>query len=487
MSPVRDPHRDDALGRALRALPKIDRVLAEPRVLAVAKRLGREPTARLARLVVDEARRALLEPEPAPAVSEPAPLDLERAALEVERRADELMRRRLSPVINATGVVLHTNLGRAPLSAAAARAVADSARGYVALEVELGSGRRGPRAPFAERALAELTGAEAALLVNNCAAAVLLVLGALAMGKRVLVSRGELVEIGGGFRVPEVLARSGAVLAEVGTTNKTRLSDYEAELGRGEVGAILRVHQGNFRQAGFVERPALAALAALGRERGVPVIEDLGGGALVELEGYGLAGEPTPRASLEAGVSVVCFSTDKALGGPQGGALVGAQTIVERARRDPLARALRMGRLPLVALEETLRPYLEGRAFEEVPVLAAVAAPLEAIRARAEAWRAEVVARLAQRPTTADGDEVQVEVAALEVEMGGGTLADVPLASAGLSLASRDVEGLAARLRAGTPAVLGRLREGRLLLDARTVLPHEDEALLSALVAALAP
>jgi L-seryl-tRNA(Ser) seleniumtransferase len=297
------------------------------------------------------------------------------------------------------------------------------------------------------------------------------------MGKRVLVSRGELVEIGGGFRVPEVLARSGAVLAEVGTTNKTRLADYEAELSRGEVGAILRVHQGNFRQAGFVERPSVAALAALARSRGVPLVEDLGGGALVDLAAHGLAGEPTPMASLEAGVSVVCFSTDKALGGPQGGALVGAQTIVERARRDPLARALRMGRLPLVALEETLRAYLEGRAFAEVPALAAVSAPLADVRARAERWQASLEARLARPP---------VEVVSLEVEMGGGTLADVPLSSAGLAVSSADVEGLAARLRAGTPAVMARVHEGRLLLDARTVLPHEDQALLDALVAALA-
>ncbi len=388
--------------------------------------------------------------------------------------AEEALATRARPVINATGVVLHTNLGRAPLAAPAVEALAASAGRYTSIEIDLGTGKRGARAAFAEGGLAQLAGAEAGLVVNNNAAATLLALSALAMGRRVIVSRGELVEIGGGFRVPDVCARSGAELVEVGTTNRTRLADYERALDAGGAAAILRVHQGNFRQIGFVERPEGAALADLAHARGVWLIEDLGGGAMVDLSASGLTGEPTVRACVAAGADVVCFSTDKLLGGPQGGALVGRAEAIEKARRDPLARALRIGRLPLVALEATVALYLEGR-LDEVPALAALRRPQGEVRARAEAW-AEAFAERG----------VQASVVDLEGAVGGGALAEAPVRSAGVAIDGGDPEALAALLRAGDPPVVGRIQEGRLLLDARTVLPGEDDALIAAVVRAAA-
>lgn len=446
-------------------LPRVDRVALHSSLDGVRRRLGAEAVTRLARRIIDAARKAARGGAPCPTLDEAA-----RAVLAL---AEAALAARARPVINATGVVLHTNLGRAPLPRRAVAALAGSAGRYTSVEIDLATGRRGARGAFAERALAELTGAEAALVVNNNAAATLLVLSALAAGRKVLVSRGELIEIGGGFRVPDVCARSGAALVEVGTTNRTRLADYERALAEGGVAAILRVHQGNFRQTGFVERPALRELAALCRAQKVLLIEDLGGGALVDLSPYGLAGEPTVRSSVEAGSDVVCFSTDKVLGGPQGGAIVGRAELVERARRDPLARAVRLGRLPLVAIEATLSCYLEG-ALDEVPALAAVRAPLEQARARAEKWKEALSAR-----------GVSARVVVLEAAMGGGALAEEPLGSAGVAIAEMDAEALAARLRGGDPPVVGRIHEGVLLLDARTVLTGEDDELIDAVVKAV--
>ena len=418
----------------------------------------------MARRAIDEARLAVRSGAACPTLDEVA---ARAAAL-----AREALAARARPVINATGVVLHTNLGRAPLAGPAVDALAASAGRYTSIEIDLGTGRRGARGAFAEGGLAQLAGAEAALVVNNNAAATLLALSALALGRKVIVSRGELIEIGGGFRVPDVCARSGAELVEVGTTNRTRLADYAQALDVPGVAAILRVHPGNFRQIGFVERPPAAAIAELAHARGVLLVEDLGGGAMIDLAPHGLEGEPTVRASVAAGADVVCFSTDKVLGGPQGGALVGRAAVVERARRDPLARALRLGRLPLVALEATVALYLEGR-LEEIPALAALRRPVAEVRARAEGWCAVLVAR-----------GVAASVVELEGAVGGGALAEAPVASAGVAIEG-DAEGLAARLRGGDPAVVGRIHQGRLLLDARTVLPGEDEALLAAVVAAV--
>ncbi len=454
----------------LAGLPRVDRVAAHPALDAVRRRLGAAAMTLLARRAIDEARLVVRGGAACPTLDEVAA----RAAV----LAREALASRARPVINATGVVLHTNLGRAPLAGAAVAALAASAGRYTSIEIDLGTGRRGARAAFAEGGLAQLAGGEAALVVNNNAAATLLALSAIVTaggkGRKVIVSRGELIEIGGGFRVPDVCARSGAELVEVGTTNRTRLADYQQALAAPGVAAILRVHPGNFRQVGFVERPAAAALAELAHAHGTLLVEDLGGGAMIDLTPHGLEGEPTVRASVAAGADVVCFSTDKVLGGPQGGALVGRAAVVELARRDPLARALRLGRLPLVALEATVALYLEGR-LDEIPALAALRRPVAEVRARAESWCAALCAR-----------GVEATVVDLEGAVGGGALAEAPVASAGVAIEG-DAEALASRLRAGEPPVVGRIHQGRLLLDARTVLPGEDAALLAAVAIALIP
>jgi L-seryl-tRNA(Ser) seleniumtransferase len=449
---------------ALRALPRVDRVVGLPALDEARRSLGPRVVTGLVRQALGEARDAVRGGAPAPGEE-----DVARRAIELARAREA---RRTARVVNATGVVLHTNLGRAPLAVDAVEALARTAGGYVSLEVDLATGRRGGRGGYAERALAELAGAEAALVVNNNAAAVLLALTAVAGGGRgVVVSRGELVEIGGGFRIPEVLARSGARMIEVGTTNRTREADYARALD-GDVAAILRVHPGNFRQLGFVERPPLDALVRLARARGVPLIEDLGGGLLVDLAASGLEREPVVRASIEAGADLVCFSTDKALGGPQGGAAVGRAALVEKLRKDPLARALRLGRLPLVALEATLGHLLRGD-LDAVPALAALRAPVAAVRARAERWRDALAAR-----------GVACELVDLDAVAGAGAFAEESLPSAGLALPG-DAEPLLARLRAAPTPVLARIHDDRVVIDARTVLPEEDAALLHTLASSL--
>ena len=452
---------------ALRTLPKVDRVAAHPSLDEARRALGVAAATDLARDAVAEARAALRAGGPAVTADEVAA----RAAAMARARLGQRTRR----VVNATGVVLHTNLGRAPLAADAVEALASTARGYASIEIDLASGRRGGRGAFAERALAGLTGAEAALVVNNNAAAVLLALTAIARGKAVLVSRGELVEIGGGFRIPEVLDRSGARMVEVGTTNKTRERDYaEALDAQGDVAAILRVHPGNFRQPGFVERPPLEAIAALAHARGAVVVEDLGGGLLVDVDAPGLEREPIVRASVAAGADVVCFSTDKALGGPQGGAIVGRAALVEQLRRDPLARALRLGRLPLVALEATLGHLMRGE-LDAVPALRALRIPIEGVRARAAGWARRLV-----------DAGVACEVVALDAVAGGGAFAEESVASAGVALEG-DAESWLAALRAGDPPIIARIEGDRLVLDARSVLPDEDDALVAAVTRRTAP
>src|SRR5919197_1252624 len=368
------------------------------------------------------------------------------ALLRAELRAARAPR--LRRVLNATGVIVHTNLGRAPLAAQALERVAEAARGYSNLEYDLAGGRRGSRQDHVAEALRRLTGAGAALVVNNNAAAVLLALAALAEGREVVVSRGELIEIGDGFRIPDVLARSCARLREVGTTNRTRAADYERAIGP-ETGALLRVHQSNFRVVGFTEQPSVAELAEVARRHGLPLVDDLGSGVLVALEG-----EPSARDSLGAGADLVCFSGDKLLGGPQAGVVVGRAELVERLRRHPLQRAVRADKLTLAALEGTLALYAEPeRAAREVPVLRMLGEEVGLVRARA--------ARLA----AAVGGEVEETVA----RVGGGALplAEVP------SYACAVEEALAGLLREGEPPIVGIVRDGRLLLDCRTLTDAE--------------
>jgi len=368
---------------------------------------------------------------------------------------DSARRPALRRVLNATGVIVHTNLGRAPLPAAALERVLEAGRAYSNLEYDLAEGARGSRQDHVARILRRLTGAESAIVVNNNAGAMLLALAALAEGREVLVSRGELIEIGDGFRIPDVLARSGARLVEVGTTNRTRASDYEHAV-RAETALLLRVHQSNFRVVGFTEQPSVGELAAVARRHDVPLLDDLGSGALLEL-----SDEPTVRAVLADGADLVCFSGDKLLGGPQAGIVVGSALLIERLRRHPLHRALRIDKLGLAALEGTLLLYLDPeRSLREIPVLRMLHEDRSVVRARAERLAAAV-----------DG-EIEETVG----RVGGGAL---PLAELP-SFACAVDEALAAPLRAHDPPVIGIVRDGRLLLDCRTLADGDVDEVAAA-------
>jgi L-seryl-tRNA(Ser) seleniumtransferase len=429
----------------LRDLPSVDELLrderlaAEPHELAVAA----------ARNALSHARAQIGEG------SDPASL-VDAALREVARMRRPSLRR----VLNATGVLVHTNLGRAPLSSAALARVAEVGGGYSNLEYDLERGERGSRQDHLARLLGHLTGAEAALVVNNNAAAVLLVLAALAEGREVVVSRGELIEIGDGFRIPDVLARSGARLVEVGTTNRTRARDYEGAIGP-ETAVLLRVHQSNFRVVGFSERPGLAELAEVARRHELPLVDDLGSGAVSPI-----GDEPTPSESLRAGADLVCFSGDKLLGGPQAGMVVGRADLVERLRRHPLQRALRADKLTLAALEGTLGLALDPATRADLPVLRMLHEPLESVRARAERLAGLI------------GGEVEETVA----RVGGGALPLAELPSAACAVE----EELAERLRLGEPPVVAVVRDGRTLLDCRTLTDAEVDEVAGAVAAARA-
>ena len=424
----------------LRDLPSVDRLL-DDEVLAAAPRSLATTAARAALELARAAIRAGADPGDVPA----------SARAELERLSTASLRR----VINATGVLLHTNLGRAPLAPAALARVVEVGGSYSNLELDLTSGARGSRQDHLAGALRRLTGAEAALVVNNNAAAVLLALAALAEGREVLVSRGELVEIGDGFRIPDVLARSGARMMEVGTTNRTRAGDYERAVGP-ETALLLRVHQSNFRQVGFTELPRLEELARIAKRAGLPLVDDLGSGSLLDV-----GDEPTVAASLAAGADLVCFSGDKLLGGPQAGIVVGRADLVEQLRRHPLQRALRADKLTLAALEGTLALLDDPeRARAELPILRMLDEPIDVVRGRAE--------RLAQLV----GGELEETVA----RVGGGAL---PLAELE-SVACAVEEELAAPLRLGDPPVVGVVRDGRLLLDARALQDAELDLVAAA-------
>jgi L-seryl-tRNA(Ser) seleniumtransferase len=419
----------------LRALPAVNDLLADSRVAALEVERGHAVTVAAARAALAEARESIR------AGGEPGDIGARTVAL-----AEEIAAPRLRRVLNATGVVVHTNLGRAPLAEEALDRVREAASGYSNLEYDLEEGARGSRQDHVVPLLRELTGAEAALVVNNNAAAVLLAVAALAEGRDVLVSRGELVEIGDGFRIPDVLARSGARLVEVGTTNRTRLDDYERALGE-RTALILRVHQSNFRIVGFTDSPDPGALTRLAEERGVLLVDDLGSGVLPDI-----GDEPTVAGSLAAGAHLVTFSGDKLLGGPQAGIAVGRADLVERLRKHPLHRALRADKLTLAALEGTLALYRSGA---ETPVLRMLTAPADAVRARAE--------RLAE----VTGGRVEQTVA----RAGGGSLPTTDLESFACALE----ESLAEPLRLGDPPVIGIVRDGALLLDCRTLTDDEVE------------
>lgn len=455
----------------LRALPSVDEVLREARVERLLAANPREIVLRAVRAALAAAREALRGGARGAGASLLDPI-----AGEVERLVAAAARPSLTRALNATGVVLHTGLGRAPLSPEARDAIAEAARGYSILELDRATGDRGEREAGVAALLEELCGAEAATVVNNNAAACLLALAALCRGREVIVARGQLVEIGGSFRIPEVMAESGARLREVGATNKVHVRDYERAIGP-ETGAILKVHTSNFKVVGFHEEVPLATLAAIARASSLLLIEDLGSGNFVDLAAHGLEAEPLVRESVEAGADVVTFSGDKLLGGPQAGLAVGRAEPIARMRRHPLFRAVRPGKLTLAGLEATLRLYRGGLAAERVTALALLAAPAAAVEARAKA--------LAARLAGAAG--ARVEVVATDAQAGSGALPVARIASFAVALTpgAGGAGALAARLRAGEPAVFTRVQKEAVLLDLRTILEGEEAELEAAVRRAL--
>lgn len=402
------------------------------------------------------------------------PPDLGSLAREVVGLAEKMMKMSLRPVVNATGVVLHTNLGRAPLSNAAVDAVLNIARGYCNLEMDLDSGERGERYSHVEELLCQLTGAEAALVVNNNAGAVLLALHGLAQGKEVVVARGELVEIGGSFRIPEIMSQSGAVLREVGTTNRTYPQDYERAIGP-ETALILKVHPSNFRVVGFTREVKRQELVAVGQRHNLPVMEDLGSGVFVDLQKFGLGWEPSVQETIQAGVDLVTISGDKLLGGPQAGIILGKNALVQVMKENPLLRALRVDKMTLAALEATLRAYLENNAETTIPVLGMLSLSSEELYQRA--------ADLKDMLCSALPEECSIVLKKGVSRIGGGALpiTDLPTTLIALSSPRINSHTVAERLRRGDPPIVVRLQDDEVLIDPRTLFPGDDELLTKAL------
>jgi L-seryl-tRNA(Ser) seleniumtransferase len=457
----------------LRQIPSVDELLAQPRLTSLAARVDRNLLVEITRAALADLR-AKIAGEAHSVVVDPASLE-ENIAQMVER----VLARSLQPVINATGVILHTNLGRAPLIAAAVEEFRQSATQYSNLEYDLEAGARGKRDVHTSQLLERLTGAEAGVVVNNCAAAVLLVLAALAKGGEAIVSRGELIEIGDGFRIPEIMAESGAVLREVGTTNRTGVADYENAIGE-KTRLLLRVHPSNFTVSGFTDKPSLEQLAALSKRTGLPLVEDLGSGCLVDLSGIGIT-EPMVRQSIDAGVSIVMFSGDKLLGGPQAGIIAGKKELVLRVRRHPLFRALRVDKLTIAALEATLRAYLRG-ALDEIPALRMIRTTAPELSRRAENFLRKLT------PEVPPG-EVELDIADGASLAGGGSTPTQSLPSKIVRIASArySASQLEKRLR-GAPAgvsVIARVEDDRLILDLRTVFPEQEPLLVKTVAAVL--
>ena len=449
-----------------RSIPSVEKLLSDSRVKELIDVYSREPLVYLVRRSLEQVRQEIAEGKSSPSFDEMVD--------SIASQAASLWRPKPIPLINATGVVLHTNLGRSPLSDEAVEAMLQAARGYTNLELDLGNGARGSRQSHVESLLCQITGAEAALVVNNNASAVLLGLSAIANGKEVIVSRGEAVEIGGGFRIPDVLRQSGAALVEVGTTNRTYLADYETAITQ-DTAAMLKVHTSNFRVIGFTHEANVEELAALGADRGIPVLHDQGSGCLLDTTRFGLAREPMVQDSIAAGADLVFFSGDKLLGGPQAGIVAGKRELVSRLARHPLARAVRIDKLSLAALTATLLHYLKGESLEKIPIWRMISTPVDALEERARSWQKSV------------GDAAQV-VQGLSA-IGGGSLPgeSIPtwLLSIGAQGTTEGAQGLAQRLREADTPVIARIEDDRVLLDPRTVLPTEEDALLASLKSAL--
>lgn len=458
-----------------RQLPSVNDVLAVEGVQALARDHAHDLIVATVRAELADLREQIRQGIPLDGQS-----DVEVVASRVADRFGQQMRPKLRTVINATGIVLHTNLGRSPLAEEAARAAYEAARGYLNLELDLDNGKRSSRQIPIREWVSRLTGAESATAVNNNAAATVIVLRTVALGKEVVISRGQLIEIGGSFRIPDIMGVSGAILREVGTTNITRLSDYERAIGP-NTGALLQVHSSNYRISGFTKSVPLAELAALGKRHGLPMIDDIGSGALVDFARFGFQGEPVARASIAAGADLVLFSGDKLLGGPQAGIIAGRKEWIQKIEKDPLMRAFRLDKMTLSALEASLRLYLnEERALREVPVLRMLGTPLEELRLRAERLAEQLRGLAGLSSVTATEDVAYV---------GGGSLPDQSMKSWVVEILAKAVSDaeLAQRLRLGNPAIMARLRGGKLVLDVRTIFTPQEGSLIEAVRSALNP
>ena len=459
----------------LRQIPSVDELLLQPHLAALAERVDRNLVVEVARTVLSDLRARIAGETNFTAVSLAAAAVEKFITAEVER----ILSRSLLPVINATGVILHTNLGRAPLPPSVVEEFRHTATQYSNLEYDLEAGARGKRDVHTSELLTRLTGAESAIVVNNCAAAVLVTLAALARGGEVLVSRGELIEIGDGFRIPEIMEQSGALLREVGTTNRTRLADYENAINE-KTRLLLRVHPSNFKVTGFTDKPSLEELVALSQRSGLPLVEDLGSGCLVDLSEQGVS-EPTARQSVDAGVSIVMFSGDKLLGGPQAGIIAGKKDLIARVRRHPLFRALRVDKLTIAALEATLGAYLRA-AWDEIPVMRMIRATPQELKRRAENFIRELRPELPL-------DEVEIEITDGASLAGGGSTPSQSLPSKVIRISSTrySVTKLEQRLRRAPSgiSVIARVEDDRVVLDLRTVFPEQEPLLIKTLAAAL--
>jgi len=459
------------MNNPFRNLPSVNDVLGAPSLAVLPEGLGHASLVAAVRAELEAVRQRIRSGVTAEVN---APIIAERALLRVQQET----RAQLRQVINATGIVLHTNLGRAPLAEEAARAAYEAGRGYLNLEMDLESGKRSSRQNAIREWVCRLTGAESATAVNNNAAATVIALRALCQGREVVVSRGQLIEIGGSFRIPEIMAVSGAILREVGTTNITRLSDFENAIGP-NTAALMQIHTSNYRVSGFTKAVSLPELVTLGKKSDIPVIDDVGSGALIDFGRFGFADEPVASTSIAAGADLVLFSGDKLLGGPQAGILAGRKESINKIEKDPLMRAFRLDKMTLAALEATLRIYLnEAAALERIPCLRMLGASLDDLQQRAQS--------LAERLRQIGGlaSAVVVEDTAY---VGGGSLPDQAMKTFVVAIAAKTLSDadLAVRLRTGTPALLGRLRDGKVLLDLRTIFPAQEQPLLDAVGRAL--
>lgn len=445
----------------LRQLPSVEKILESEKLKDKIKKYSHPLVSEAAKKTLSSIREAIKK--------KPQDISFDRIIEKVSQTLDEETNDYIRPVINATGVILHTNLGRAPLDDETLSHIVEISKNYSNLEFDLKEGKRSQRGIFVEKLLCQLTSAESALAVNNNAGAVLLILTALAKGKEVIVSRGELVQIGGGFRIPEILALSGAILKEVGTTNKTTLSDYEEAITK-ETALLLKVHQSNFKMIGFVERPSISELVNLGRKHKLCVVEDLGSGVMLRTEDFELAQEPTVLEAISAEADLVCFSGDKLLGAPQAGIILGKKKYVDLLKKHPLHRALRLDKMFLAGLENVLLCYLKGEATKKIPAWQMISTPLDALGKRAENIKNEL-----------EKSGISITIIDSQSTVGGGSLPGETLPTEVISVQSIESANVQAKLfRNQFPPIIGRIEDDKFVLDLRTIFPHQDELIIKA-------